>query len=83
MTIFEQSSADIFIMDWERYEQIKPVEIKETVNVPAVAAAGGNDGGQPAATTEVHTKFEPSGEDVGSIAWRSLFIVNEFNELST
>lgn len=26
---------------------------------------------------------EPSGEDVNSIAWRSLFIVNEFNELST
>lgn len=27
--------------------------------------------------------MEPSGEDTGSIAWRSLFIVNELNELST
>jgi|Transcript_27775 hypothetical protein len=26
--------------------------------------------------------MEPSGEDVGSIAWRSLFIVNELNELA-
>jgi len=26
--------------------------------------------------------MEPSGEDVGSIVWRSLFIVNEFNELA-
>jgi len=26
--------------------------------------------------------MEPSGEDNGSIAWRQLFIVNEFNELS-
>ena len=29
------------------------------------------------------TKEEPSGEDVGSICWRQLFIVNEFNELMT
>ena len=27
--------------------------------------------------------MEPSGEDVGSIAWRQLFIVNELSELST
>lgn len=27
LVIFEQSSADIFIMDWERYEHSKPIEV--------------------------------------------------------
>lgn len=46
LTIVEQTSADIFIMDWEKYDKSKMVEIKKTVEVPAqavnnAAAAGG------------------------------------------
>lgn len=43
----------------------------------------GSSGVEGDVVSEVKTKLEPSGEDVGSIAWRSLFIVNELNELST
>ena len=27
MTVFEQSRADIFVMDWERFEYMKKVQV--------------------------------------------------------
>jgi len=68
---------------------------KKEVDVNAAqGAAGQSPAGVPSPNpaagtgTEINNNpakehVEPSGEDVGAIAWRSLFIVNELNELST
>mmetsp|Transcript_27775 Transcript_27775/g.37097 ORF Transcript_27775/g.37097 Transcript_27775/m.37097 type:complete len:232 (-) Transcript_27775:1292-1987(-) len=42
LTVIEQTSADIFVMDWERYEQMKLVEVVDKSsdkNAPAQPAA--------------------------------------------
>ena len=73
-------------MDWEKYESMKLIEIKDTfaADKPVNNAAGnaGAAAGALPVETQAKIRMEPSGEDTGSIAWRQLFIVNEFNELS-
>lgn len=104
LTILDQTNADVFIMDWERFEQMKMVEVVDHSRDPAANAApaagnpanpnnqdgnaandaNANQAAAPApAQTKEKTRREASGEDVGSIAWRQLFIINELNELST
>ena len=41
MTIFNQSRADIFVMDWERFEQMKMVEVVDSRPQAQAAPAAG------------------------------------------
>ena len=43
LCVIEQTSADVFVMDWERYEQMKLVEVVDN-SAPAQAPAAGNAG---------------------------------------
>lgn len=38
LTILNQSQADVFIMDWERFEQMKTIEVVDNSPEPAAAA---------------------------------------------
>ena len=66
LKIYEQSNADVFVMDWE-------------------SEAGGGAADREADNAR---QDEPEGDigyghDSGAIAWRSIFVANEFNELQT